>query len=132
METPAQASKGDHRFVDHRPEKGLMLAVLEEAIATFRHHLGAESRRGQRLFREADEWFQSADTSWAFAFESVCDVLGLDPGYVRAGLARLQRRRPDGGVQAQRFRRMSGRRLSLAQPRVGPKTADRNRSRWAS
>jgi hypothetical protein len=132
METPVQASKGDRRFVDHRPEKGLMLAVLEEAITTFQHHLDAESRRGQRLFREADEWFQSADTSWAFAFESVCDVLGLDPGYVRAGLARLQRRRPDSGVQAQRFRRMSGRRLSLAQPRVGPKTADRNRSRWAS
>ena len=109
-----------------------MLAVLEEAVATFQHHLGAESRRGRRLFREADEWFQSVDTSWAFAFESVCDVLGLDPDYVRAGLARLQRRRPNGGEQPQRFRRMSGRRLSLAQPRVGPKTADRNRRRWAS
>jgi hypothetical protein len=132
METPVPVSKDDRRFVDHRPEKGLILAVLEEAVATFQHHLGADTRRGQRLFREADEWFRSADTSWAFAFESVCAVLGLDPDYVRDGLASLKRRRPDGAARLQRFRRMSGRRLSLAQPRVAPKSPRRHRSRWVS
>jgi hypothetical protein len=132
METPVPVSKGDRRFVDHGPEKGLMLAVVEEAVATFQHHLGADTRRGRRLFREADEWFRSADTSWTFAFESVCAVLGLDPDYVRDGLANLKRRRPDGAGRPQRFRRMSGRRLSLAQPRVAPKSAGRHRSRWAS
>jgi hypothetical protein len=107
-----------------------MLAVLEEAVATFQHHLGTDTRRGRRLFREADEWFRSSDTSWAFAFESVCTVLGLDADYLRGGLARLKQRRPDDPARRQRLRRTSGRRLSLAQPRVGPKTADRRR--WAS
>ena len=109
-----------------------MLAVLEEAVATFQHQLGADSRRGRRLFREADEWFRSADTSWAFAFESVCDVLGLDPDYVRRGLARLERARCDAGARLHRFRRTSGRRLSLAPPRVGPKSAKSHRTRCAS
>jgi hypothetical protein len=132
MQTPVPESRSERRFVDHRPEKGLMLAVLEEAVATFQHQLGAESRRGRRLFREADEWFRSADTSWAFAFESVCDVLGLDPDYVRRGLARLRRTRSDGGARPHRFRRMTGRRMSLAPPRVGPKGAKTHRTRWAS
>jgi len=109
-----------------------MLAVLEEAVATFQHHLGADTRRGQRLFREADEWFRSADTSWAFAFESVCAVLDLDPDYVRDGLATLKRRWPDRMARPQRLRRMSGRPLSLAPPRVAPKSAKSHRSRWAS
>jgi hypothetical protein len=132
METPVPISKGERRFVDHRPEKGLMLAVLEEAVATFQHQLGAESRRGRRLFREADEWFRSADTSWAFAFESVCDVLGLDPDFVRRGLAGLKRGQADGGARPTRFRRMSGRRMSLAPPRMGPKSAKAPARRWAS
>ena len=132
METPVLVSKGEQRFVDHRPEMRLMLAVLEEAVATFQHQLGADSRRGRRLFREADEWFRSADTSWTFAFESVCDVLGLDPEYVRRGLARLKRGRSDAGARPPRFRRMSGRRMSLAPPRVGPKSAKAPARRWAS
>ena len=131
MATQMSATKGE-RFVDHRAEKGLMLAVLEEAVATFRHHSSADTRRGQRLFREADEWFRSADTSWAFAFESVCAVLGLDPDYVRDGLASLKRPPSDGMAGPQRVRRMSGRRLSLAQPRVAPKSAKSHRRRWAS
>src|SRR5262249_6875160 len=121
METPVLVSKGEQRFVDHRPEMGLMLAVLEEAVATFQHQLGADARRGRRLFREADEWFRSADTSGTFAFESVCDVLGLDPEFVRRGLARLKQGRSHDGARPPRFRRMSGRRMSLAAPRVGPK-----------
>jgi len=109
-----------------------MLAVLEEAVSTYQRHLDADSRRGRRLFREADEWFQSSDTSWAFSFESVCDVLGVDPHYVRGGLARLRRRRSHGASHRHRLRRMSGRRVALSPPRVGPKSAKGHRARWAS
>ena len=67
-----------------------MAAVLEEAVATFQRNLLAKTRRGQRLFREVDEWIRSADTSWTFAFESVCHTPKLDPKYLRAGLERLR------------------------------------------
>ena len=52
------------QFADHdtnQAEKRLMLAVLEEAVATFQRNTHAKTRRGQRLFREAEEWIQSED-----------------------------------------------------------------------
>jgi hypothetical protein len=106
----------------YRGEKRLMLAVLEEAVGTFQCQLGAKSRRGQRLFREAEEWIQSSDTSWTFAFENVCHTLGLDPEYLRDGLERSKYRWPAGGARVYRFRRVSGRRTSVVAPRALSKT----------
>jgi len=107
------------QFANHdtnRAEKRLMLAVLEEAVFTFQRNLHATRRRGQREFREADEWIQSTDTSWPFAFESVCHTLELDPEYLRGGLERLQRR-PASGARVYRFRRTSGYRTSVGPTR---------------
>jgi hypothetical protein len=101
-----------------RAEKRLMAAVLEEAVATFQRNLHAKTRRGQRLFREVDEWIRSADTSWTFAFESVCHTLGLDPEYLRAGLERLRQHRPAGGPRLYRFRRVSGDRTAVVPTRA--------------
>jgi hypothetical protein len=69
-----------------------MLAVIENAVDTYRAHFGATDRRGQRLFEEAEAWLMSTETTWPFAFESICDVLDLDPDYVRRGLARWGQR----------------------------------------
>ena len=101
-----------------------MLAVLEEAVATFQRHLDVKTRRGKRLFHEAEEWIRSNDTSWTFAFENVCHTLGLDPEYLRDGLERSKRRRPVGGARVYRFRRVSGRRTSVVAPRALSKGAE--------
>ena len=109
------------QFADHdtnQGEKRLMLAVLEKAVATFQRNTHAKTRRGQRLFREAEEWIQSEDASWTFAFENVCHTLGLDPEYLRGGLQRLKERRPGGGARVYRFRRVSGRRTSVVPTRA--------------
>ena len=109
------------QFADHdtnQGEKRLMLAVLEEAVATFQRNTHAKTRRGQRLFREAEEWIQSEDVSWTYAFENVCHTLGLDPEYLRGGLQRLKERRPGGGARVYRFRRVSGRRTSVVPTRA--------------
>src|SRR5262249_2195296 len=102
----------------YRGEKRLMLAVLEEAVATFQRHLDAKTRRGQRLFREAAEWIRSADTTQTFAFENVCRTLGLDPEYLRGGLDRSKQVHAVGGARVYRFRRVSGRRTSVVAPKV--------------
>jgi hypothetical protein len=68
------------------PEKRLVLAILTEAIATYRRCAHARSNKGRRLFREAAHWFASEATDLPFAFVSVCDVLGLDPDAVRSCL----------------------------------------------
>ena len=71
-----------------QPEKRLMLAVLEEAVRTFQRCASARSRRGQRLFAEAEVWFASDGTDWPFSYVNICDALGLEVSALRAGLSR--------------------------------------------
>ena len=71
-----------------QPEKRLMLAVLEDAVGTFQKYVTSSTRRGQRLFAEAEEWFAAPATEWPFSFESICQALGLDAAYLGGGLRR--------------------------------------------
>jgi hypothetical protein len=70
------------------PEKKLMLAVLEDAIQCFQDNVLAQSGRRKRLFEEAEQWILEANSNWVFSFESICEVLGFSPQYVRQGLLR--------------------------------------------
>ena len=72
------------------PEKRLMVAVLEEAIALVVNGGGGEDRR--TAVREAERWFASDDHSTTFTFAAICDVLGLDAGRVRQALSGWHRR----------------------------------------
>jgi hypothetical protein len=105
------------------PEKRLLLAVLEEAVLTFQRHALDHGRRGRRLFQEADEWIRSNDVGWFCSFRNICDALGLDPGYVRCGLARWQRAHyASGGHTVTRrspFRRLSGSRTRTVGRPIG-------------
>ena len=68
-----------------------MLAVLEDAVDSYRKHVGACDPREQACFLEAKEWFSSNDRSWLFAFENICDVLEMNADYLRDGLDRWRR-----------------------------------------
>jgi hypothetical protein len=70
----------------NKGECKLLAAVLEEAIDCFRKYLHASDRRQQRLFQEAEHWIMSQGDNFPFSFEHICDVLGIDPGYLRSGL----------------------------------------------
>jgi hypothetical protein len=63
--------------------KALMLAVLEEGI---RNYLGTDGR----VRSEAAAWIVSDARKSPFAFEVVCESLGLDPGAVRVALRNLR------------------------------------------
>ncbi len=65
-----------------------MLAVLQDAVETYRSSREPRGRRERTLREETAAWFASHDRSWPFAFERLCDVLGLDAGWIRAGLRR--------------------------------------------
>ena len=102
---------------ERTPELRLMAAVLEDAIRTFCRYPGSRRRRGRRLFQETAEWFDSPDTSWTFAFENVCDVLGLEPGWIRGLLRRWlakQAATADGPVKIASVRRMAGSRHAVS------------------
>ena len=68
------------------PEKVLLLAVLEDAIHLFQKLHGARARAGKEHFREVNDWFMNQGNHGLFSFDSVCELLGLDPQYVRRGL----------------------------------------------
>lgn len=72
-------------------ERRLMLAVLEDAVDSYRKHALARDPREQACFLEAKEWFLSSDRSWLFAFENICDVLEMNADYLRTGLDRWRR-----------------------------------------
>ncbi|TAJ98364.1 hypothetical protein EPO44_11760 [bacterium] len=74
------------------PEKRLMLAVLEDAIACFQKYPFARDSKGRALFREAEEWIVEEGSDWLFSFENICEVLALDPQYVRQGLLRWKQK----------------------------------------
>jgi hypothetical protein len=105
------------------PEKLLMLAVLEEAIATFQRHAADTGRRGRRLFHEAEAWLLSEEREWPCSFRNICDALGLDVGYLRGGLTRWRderRRNPVGMLPfPPRFRRLSGSRTRAVGRPIG-------------
>jgi len=70
------------------PEGRLLWAVLEHGVDQYKKHATATSRRGRRLFREAEEWILHDDPVWLCSFVNICHVLGLEPDYLRAGLRR--------------------------------------------
>jgi hypothetical protein len=67
---------------DLAPEKRLLIAVLEEAIKSYRTLVFSGGRR----LAEVEAWIWSDDNRYAFSFRSICDVLGLSATRVRQSL----------------------------------------------
>jgi hypothetical protein len=108
-----------------QPEKRLMLAVLESAVASYQRFALATSRRGRRLFGETEAWFSAHDERWLFSFEGICSGLGIDSVFLRRGLYRWREaalaavkpgpwRTPFRRVNAKRHK-VTGRAAGLAQ-----------------
>lgn len=76
-------------------EKRLILSVLEDAIECFMKCIDASTSKGQRLFRDADEWIAHEDKRWVFSFDNVCDMLDINPEYMRGGLRKWKEKRLD-------------------------------------
>lgn len=83
---PEQYLDTFRRKLHLEPEKKLMLAVLEDAVACYQKYLLARDSKGKTLFLEAELWVEQKSGDGVFSFDSVCEVLGLDPEYLRRGL----------------------------------------------
>jgi GNAT superfamily N-acetyltransferase len=84
---PEQYLDTFRRKVHLEPEKKLLLAILEDAIACYQKYIFARDGKGKALFREAESWVGEKGNEAVFAFDSVCEMLGFDPEYLRRGLA---------------------------------------------
>lgn len=90
-------------------EGRLMLAILQDAVDCYQRHALARNPRHRAEFEEAKQWISSTDSDWVFSFENICNVLGIDPDYVRSGLAN---RNPQN--------RQRGRAMHRSTPRIVP------------
>ncbi|HEY7219580.1 MAG TPA: hypothetical protein VH985_14440, partial [Candidatus Binatia bacterium] len=74
-------------FID--PERRLMAALLEDAVACLARDPGRCSHRQRRYFEEAQAWIQIKEgEDWIFSFTNVCETLGFNADYLRSGLTR--------------------------------------------
>ncbi|MEE9549792.1 MAG: hypothetical protein V3W08_05265 [Candidatus Binatia bacterium] len=86
---PAQYLETVSRKTHLEPEKKLMLAVLEDAVACFQKYSSVRDGKGKILFGEAEEWILlEQNDDWLFSFDNICEALGLNPKYIRKGLLR--------------------------------------------
>jgi hypothetical protein len=105
-----------------RPIKRLMLAVLEDAMRCYQTYTNSRSRAQRRMFVEAEAWLMDRKAEGPFAFETVCETLGINPSCLRDGLRRWRFQQLDG---------LNPRRLARRSPvtRVGRISAPLKRRR---
>ena len=90
---PEQYLETFRRKLHLEPEKKLMLAILEDAVACFQKYLLARDGKGKTLFRETEDWVLEDRGDWLFSFANVCETLGFQPDYLRQGLVKWKQRR---------------------------------------
>ena len=69
-------------------EKGLMLAVLENAIQDSQKYVLSTDKKGKGLFDAAEAWILETDNPSFFSFKNICECLELNPDYIRKGFRR--------------------------------------------
>jgi hypothetical protein len=117
--TPEQHRDRVRSECTDQPEVRLMLAVMEDAVATYQRYAAEVNGRNQRLFEEAEDWINSTDTSWPYSFENICVALRVEPETLRRGLQSWREKRlgeMNGGRKGLYrfpFRRVNGKRHSI-------------------
>ena len=89
--TPAQYYDLRHSDGNAEPIKALMMAVLEDAIRCFQNNVGAVSGPARHVRAEAEQWLCCSKGHGPFSFHTVCETLGIEPEYLRAGLLQWRR-----------------------------------------
>jgi hypothetical protein len=97
MENPGQLFESDviapeqylevfSRSTNLEPEQELMLAILTDAIECVLKYLDEPIPMRAKLFGDAHDWLFAQDEREPFSFVNVCEILNLDPSYLRRGI----------------------------------------------
>jgi hypothetical protein len=77
-----------YRSWPRSPERDLMLAILEEALNDYQRCWKARDEKGRKRFADAQSWILNMDSEWIFSFINCCEVVGIEPDYLRQGVLR--------------------------------------------
>jgi hypothetical protein len=72
------------------PERELLSALLFDGIQSYLNYANSRGSESRSRFREAYAWIHKKNDNYVFSFESVCEALGIDPDYLRVGLANVE------------------------------------------
>ena len=82
-----------HRSRPLSPEHGLMVAVLEVALADYQRCWKVRDKKSMERFADAQAWILESNSEWIFSFVNCCEALGIEPDYLRQGLVRWKQGR---------------------------------------
>ena len=119
---PDELAVHDYRKTGKRktllePEKRLIFAVLADAVVCFQRFVNATSRKQKRLHQEAANWIFKPGDHGIFSFESVCEICGFDPKFLRTGLIKWREDNKLSGV-SQKANRQANLHASRRENRV--------------
>ena len=80
---PEQYNELRRRRHELTGELKLMFAVLEDAIHCYLHYMNAKTRQRRILFYEVREWMNSKQRQGLFAYDTLCEALGIDGARLR-------------------------------------------------
>jgi hypothetical protein len=86
--------------------KRLMLAVLEDALRCLQTYADARTPIRRRMFAEAEAWIADRTACGPFAFEAICEALGIEYSRLRDGI-REWRLQLSSGMNSHRLKRRS-------------------------
>ncbi len=93
----------DHeRGSAHGPERALMSALLFDGIMTCLNYAGTTSAGCRGKYKEAIQWVLTPGSEYVFAFDNVCDCLGINPDKLRIGLINACNSRTGGEKKGRR------------------------------
>ncbi len=69
-----------------RAMKRLMLAVLEDAFRCLQSYTVAHTALARRTYIETQAWIADRSAHGPFAFETICEALGIEPDRLRDGI----------------------------------------------
>lgn len=115
-------------------ERELMLAVLTDAIECYWKYQKSAKRSALRLYQDAKNWIFAERDSVPFSFIDVCEMLQLDPSYIRRGILTAGRETQgidgsDSGRQQQCDQRNIKRKLKSGRSWKGASRLSRSRVR---
>lgn len=70
-------SCGEHR---------LLIAIMQDAIECFQKHIHARDSKRRQLYVDAEVWITDLEDEGPFSFTNICELLGMNPDYLRLGL----------------------------------------------
>lgn len=69
------------------PERALMSALLFDGVQAYMCYVLSDGTKKGSRYREAFTWVNTKGKEYVFSFDSVCEGLGIDPEFLRFGLA---------------------------------------------